>query len=70
MTKKEALRQFIEMNKPFNDYWEMQLAWTCYTDGLSKDRQISEKQRTTWDNPCTPETFKKFNKKFQGGSNY
>lgn len=69
MTKKQAIDSFLE-NKPFGDYWEMQLAWACYIDGLNRDGEITDRQRNTWDNPCTPKTFKRFNRKFKGGYKY
>ena len=67
MNKPQAIAYFCEVNKPFNDYWAMQLAWSCFVDGLERDGYISMKQQANWDNPCTPETFKRFNKKFKGG---
>lgn len=66
MTKKEVIRDFLECNKPFSDYWAMQETWSCIVDCLKKDGEITEKQFNTWGNPCTPETFKTFNKKFKG----
>lgn len=66
MTYKKALAVFLCANRPFSDYWEMQLAWSCYVDGLHRDGMITDRQARTWDNPCTPETFKRFNKKFEG----
>lgn len=66
MTKKQALNLFTEIHKPFNDYWAMQLRWEGFTDFLCADGRVTEKQRSTWGNPCTPETFKNFNKKFKG----
>lgn len=29
---------------------------------------ITSRQFHIWGNPCTPETFKRFNKKFKGGA--
>ena len=63
MTYKQAVKDFIKMCNPFNDYWAMQLAWSIYTDGLCKDRMITQKQFQNWLTPCTPETFQKFNNK-------
>lgn len=42
----------------------MQLAWTQFIDDLKMSDAITEKQRDNRGNPCTPETFKKFNYKF------
>lgn len=67
MTKPQAIAYFCEVNKPFNDYWAMQLAWTQFVDDLEMSDAISMKQQASWGNPCTPETFKRFNKKFKGG---
>ncbi len=64
MTKAEAVKYFLESNKPFHDYWSMQLAWSQFVDDLEMSDAISMKQQANWDNPCTPETFKRFNKKF------
>lgn len=71
MTFKDAVKQFAEENEPFGDYWSMQFAWSCFTDYLARDRQITERQRCNWDNPCTPETFKRWSNKWYGlRSNY
>lgn len=66
MTKRNAIKDFLSLHFPFNDYWCMQYAWNCFIDGLCKDKVITQKQFQNWGNPCTPETFKKFNKKFKG----
>lgn len=67
MTKPQAIAYFCEVNKPFIDYWAMQLAWSQFVDDLEMSDAISMKQQANWVNPCTPETFKRFNKKFRGG---
>lgn len=67
MTKAEAVKYFTESNKPFFDYSSMQLAWTQFVDDLKMSDVITDKQRDNWGNPCTPQTFKRFNKKFKGG---
>jgi len=67
MTKKQAVDYFLEVNRPFSDYWSMQLAWADFTDTLKTDDAITERQWQVWTNPCTPETFKTFNKRFKGG---
>lgn len=64
MTKQEAVKYFVEVNEPFSNYWSMQLAWTQFIDDLKMSDAITEKQRDNSGNPCTPETFKKFNYKF------
>lgn len=61
MDKKTALKSFISVTSKWNDYWEMQLNWECYIDGLARDGQITEKQRNNWGNPTTPEKFRNWN---------
>lgn len=62
MTQQDAKREFKNNYGTFNDYWEMQEAWTQYVDDLVADGVISETQANKWGNPCTPETFKRWNK--------
>lgn len=69
MTFKDVVKYFAEVNKPFHDYWSMQLAWTQFIDDLKMSDAITEKQRNNWDKPCTPETFKRFNQKWYGLAN-
>lgn len=66
MKKTEAISNFLNWNSPFSDYWSMQLAWEIYKDNLNREGTITMKQFNNWDNPCTPETFKRFNKRFKG----
>lgn len=66
MTKKQVINYFLNTQSPFNDYWEMQLTWMIVLDNLCKDKEITQKQRDNFENPCTPNTFKNFNKKFRG----
>ena len=71
MTFKEAEKDFVENHFRFTDYWQMQLSWSIYTDYLAKNNRITERQRCNWDNPCTPQTFKSWSKKWYGlRSNY
>ena len=67
MTKKQAIDYFAEKFEPFSDYWAMQIVWSDFVDNLYMDDAITAKQRDTWCNPCTPETFRKFNSRFNGG---
>jgi len=70
MRKQQALRNFIDMHeKPWGDYWTMQECWACYVDGLHRDGEITDKQAFEWPNPCTPETFDKWNTKWYGKRN-
>lgn len=66
MTKSQAVKMFTEIFEPFPEYWAMQMGWTSFIDVLCAVGSITEKQCSTWGNPCTPETFKNFNKKFKG----
>lgn len=59
MSFQEAVRDFKQQG-PWNDYYEMQLDWTVYIDGLADDGIITKKQRDNWGNPCTPSSFKKW----------
>lgn len=68
MTFKNAVKLFVKENEPFSDYWAMQLQWSTWTDLLCKQGTITSRQFHIWGNPCTPETFKRFNKKFKGGA--
>lgn len=67
MTKKQVIKYFLNTQSPFNDYWKMQQTWELVLDNLCKDKEITQKQRDNFGNPCTPDTFKNFNKKFKGG---
>ena len=66
MTFKKAVEDFVSRSNGFNNYGEMQLSWSAFTDSLARDKQITEKQRCNWGNPCTPETFKRWNNKWYG----
>lgn len=71
MTFKEAVTDFVNIHNQFSDYWFMQECWECYKDSLARDNRITERQRCNWDNPCTPQTFKSWSKKWYGlRSNY
>lgn len=61
LTFRQAVQDFKAAGQ-WNDYYEMQQDWEAYKDGLERDGVISEKTRSTWGNPCTPEGFKKWNK--------
>ena len=64
MKKSEALKDFISISEyGFNDYYEMQQAWTFFTDGLCRDGQITLRQFETWGNPCKRETFTRWHKR-------
>ena len=59
MTKKDALRIFKDvLNSDYvyfaqirGDKVAMRESWSCYTDGLCKDGEITESQYNTWANP-------------------
>lgn len=61
LTFRQAVQDFKAAGQ-WNDYYEMQQDWESYKDGLERDGVISEKTRSTWGNPCTLESFKKWNK--------
>ena len=60
-TFRSAVDTFKSEYGRFNDYWEMQQAWEAFKDGLARDGEITQKQFDNWGNPCTPETFNKWN---------
>ena len=62
-TFKSAVDTFKEESGRFNDYWEMQQAWEAFKDGLARDGEITQRQSDNWGNPCTPETFARWNSK-------
>lgn len=57
MTKKEALKQFLEPGISFLgingriDHCARQQAWNDYTDMLCKEGKITLKQYESWTNP-------------------
>ena len=54
MTKREAIaefREFVLPNIPKNDKPTRDQAWNDYTDGLCKDKRITQKQYDTWVHP-------------------
>lgn len=66
MNKKQTIQYFLSNFPPFSDYWSMQLQWSVVVDNLIKDKEVNPNRAEKWGNPCTPETFKSFNKKFKG----
>lgn len=63
MTFTEAKKDFIRCSSSYNDYWEMQISWESYKDGLCRDGVITQTQFNNWGNPTTPEKFKSWKKK-------
>lgn len=55
MTKAEAVREFKRNYRKLYidrvDYWTAHLAWSEYVDSLNKDKQITDKQASTWSTP-------------------
>lgn len=47
----------------WSDYWAMQQDWEAFKDGLCRDGQITQKQADSWGNPCTPDTFDRWQKR-------
>lgn len=60
MTKQQAFKHFTELyyEDKYNlqravdqDYFKVQLEWSCFVDSLNRDGQITYKQRQTWGTP-------------------
>lgn len=62
-TFRDAVNTFKSEYGRFNDYWEMQQAWEMFKDSLARDGEITQKQFDSWGNPCTPESFNRWNGK-------
>lgn len=62
-TFRNAVNAFRGESGRFNDYWEMQQAWEAFKDGLARNGEITQRQSDNWGNPCTPETFARWNGK-------
>jgi hypothetical protein len=41
----------------------MQQDWEAFKDGLCRDGRITQRQADSWGNPCTPETFNRWQKR-------
>ena len=65
MTFRQGLDDFLSVAPEggWSDYWAMQQDWEFYKDNLCRDRVITQKQADSWSNPCTPETFDKWQKR-------
>lgn len=66
MTFKQAVNDFISCapDGGWSDYWSMQQDWSFYVDGLCRDGVITRRQaEDIWTNPCTPETFDRWQKR-------
>lgn len=61
MKRIDAIKYFVSVNSRFSDYWSMQEAWSDFVDAMASNGDITERQRMIWGNPCTPETFKRWN---------
>ena len=64
-TFKQGLDEFIGCAPEggWSDYWAMQQDWEFYKDSLCRDGVITQKQADSWSNPCTPETFARWQKR-------
>lgn len=64
-TFKQGLESFIECAPAggWSDYWAMQQDWEAFKDGLCRDGSITQRQADSWGNPCTPETFDRWQKR-------
>lgn len=58
-TFKQGVDEFIGAAPEggWSDYWAMQQDWEFYKDSLCRDGVITQKQADSWSNPCTPDTF-------------
>lgn len=64
-TFKQAVDTFLDYAPEggWNDYWAMQLDWEAFVDGLVSDGTVTDRQAGNWSNPCTPETFDRWQKR-------
>lgn len=64
-TFKQGVDEFIGAAPEggWSDYWAMQQDWEFYKDSLCRDGVITQKQADSWSNPCTPETFDRWQKR-------
>lgn len=64
-TFKQGVDEFIGCAPEggWSDYWAMQQDWEFYKDSLCRDGVITQKQADSWSNPCTPETFARWQKR-------
>lgn len=66
MTFKQAVDDFMSLAPEggWSDYWSMQQDWEFYKDNLCREGTITSRQaHDVWLNPCTPETFDKWQKR-------
>ena len=64
-TFKQGVDEFIGAAPEggWSDYWAMQQDWEFYKDSLCRDGVITQKQADSWSNPCTPDTFDRWQKR-------
>ena len=64
-TFKQGVDDFISCapSGGWSDYWAMQQDWEMFKDGLCRDGRITQRQADSWGNPCTPETFNRWQKR-------
>lgn len=64
-TVKQGVDEFIGAAPEggWSDYWAMQQDWEFYKDSLCRDGVITQKQADSWSNPCTPDTFDRWQKR-------
>lgn len=64
-TFKQGVDDFISCapSGGWSDYWAMQQDWEAFKDGLCRDGRITQRQADSWGNPCTPETFNRWQKR-------
>lgn len=64
-TFKQGVDEFIGCAPEggWSDYWAMQQDWEFYKDSLCRDGVITQKQADSWSNPCTPDTFARWQRR-------
>lgn len=64
-TFKQGVDEFIGCAPEggWSDYWAMQQDWEFYKDSLCRDGVITQKQADSWSNPCTPDTFDRWQRR-------
>jgi hypothetical protein len=66
MTFKQSVDDFVSLAPEggWSDYWSMQQDWEFYKDNLCREGTITSRQaHDVWLNPCTPETFDRWQKR-------
>lgn len=72
MTQRDAVKMFVSSapSNGWGDYWSMQLDWSAFVDGLCRDGEITQRQFDNWGNPCSPETFGRWQRRMFGAARF